>query len=78
MKYISGQAFGMDPNQGRPPGRVAETQHYGLFDTGWVTAFETENPKVPETAREIGFSYLQELKRGNDCHQRKENPGFLS
>jgi hypothetical protein len=48
------------------------------FQAGSVATLKAEDPEVPESAGEIGFSYFEEFERRANGHQEKENPRFLS
>jgi len=58
VEDIARKTLRVDSYQRRRPGNVAETEYNRLFDAGSIVAFETEDPKMPEPAREIGFCYF--------------------
>ena len=68
----------MNADQRRVSSHVAKPQYNRLFQAGSVATFKAENPEVPESAGEIGFSYFEEFERRANGHQEKENPRFPS
>jgi hypothetical protein len=58
VKYVAGQAFGVDPNQRRRFRNIPHLQDDGFFDGGADVPLESKDPEKAKPGREIGLGYL--------------------